>query len=258
MFAVTVSKRVQEIHQVIHLLVGKFDTEALIIEHNYIVERGGGAIVEIGCARSQPTQCGNLDLADVGAVSGNEGATWVGDGELLLCQGPGHALQHKDGQSGNVESGGCMLPGVGDANILRSLHRTIAYIWRVVAGATGAGYDFLIEGVVEPRHASDEDGLGIEDRFAARDRLAAEPLIFVAGGAFPGVIDIEDVWIERFVAWIHRQRIVDPDEEFRELRGEGFRASRCAVAVEIVRTDVKALRREDSALEADDLFRLRF
>ena len=180
---VTISKRVQEIHQVIHLLVGKFDTEALIIEHNDIVERGGGAIVEIGYARGQPTQCGNLDLADVGAVSRDEGAAWIGDGELLLCQGPGRALQGKEGQSGNVESGWRMRPGIGDANILQSLHRAIAYIWRVVAGATGAGYDFLIEGVVEPRHAGDEDRLGIEDYFAARDRLAAEPLIAVAGEA---------------------------------------------------------------------------
>ena len=151
-----------------------------------------------------------------------------------------------------------MLSGVGDANIQRSLHRTIAYIWRVVASATGAGYDILIEGVVEPRHAGDEDGLGIEDRFAARDRLAAEPLIAVAGEAFPGVVDIEDVGIERLVARIHPQRVVDPDEEFRELREQDFRASRCPVVVEIVRTDVKALRREDSALEADDLFRSGF
>src|SRR5512132_194663 len=119
------------------------------------------------------------------------------------AKGPGRALQGKDGQSGNVESGGRMLPGVGDANILRSLHRTISYIWRIVAGATGAGYDFLIEGVVEPRHAGDEDRLGIEDYFAERDRLAAEPLIAVAGEAFPGVIDTEDVGIERSVARIH-------------------------------------------------------
>src|SRR5262245_57324055 len=68
------SQRVEEVHQILLLLIGKADAEALVVEVHRVHQRRRRAVVEIGRARRQAAQDRSFQLADVGALAGDHGA----------------------------------------------------------------------------------------------------------------------------------------------------------------------------------------
>ena len=74
-----ISKRIEEVDEVVLLLVGEADAEALIIEVHHVLQPCSRAIVEVGSASGQSPQDRSFDFADVGTVPGNQCAARIGD-----------------------------------------------------------------------------------------------------------------------------------------------------------------------------------
>src|SRR6516225_1720954 len=82
------SERIEKIDQVILLLSAETNVEALIIEVYYVQQSGSRAIVEVRRPRSQPPQDGPFDLANIGAMPGNQSTTRISDHEDLSGKWP--------------------------------------------------------------------------------------------------------------------------------------------------------------------------
>ena len=97
------SQSVEEIDQVLFLLSRETDGESLVIKVHYIQESGCRAIVEVRRPCSEPPENGSFDLADVGAIAGNQCTSRVSDHETLTGQGTRGAPKREHRQSGNIE-----------------------------------------------------------------------------------------------------------------------------------------------------------
>src|SRR3569833_1062520 len=95
-----------ERNQVGVLLARERQIKALVIKLHCIVQGLRTSIVEVGCARSEPSQNRTLDLSDVGTLAGDHCATDVGDLDGLSRSDTLHGI---DWQSGDVE---CWFRGV--------------------------------------------------------------------------------------------------------------------------------------------------
>src|SRR5262249_34582206 len=101
------SERVEEIDQVGFFLVGKADSEALVVEVDDVAQAGGRTVVEVGGARGEPAQDRALEAADVLALAADHRPARVGDLvdpalERMLVRHVG-AGEGEHRQPGNVE-----------------------------------------------------------------------------------------------------------------------------------------------------------
>jgi hypothetical protein len=88
------SYRAQDSDQVLLLLLGEADIEALVVEINNIPEGVGRTVMEIWCAAGKPSQDRSLHPADVLPQSGGEGAARISGrlyfmGDLILQRNDG-------------------------------------------------------------------------------------------------------------------------------------------------------------------------
>ena len=83
---VVATKRGSSIHSVFRKFtkscfccVCETDTEALVVEVDHVHQGGCRTVVKIGRTRRQSSQNRSLELADVGALTGNQRSAGVGD-----------------------------------------------------------------------------------------------------------------------------------------------------------------------------------
>ncbi len=88
-------QRPQEGDEILLLLRAQVEVEARVVEVDGVQQRCGRTIVEVGRARGQTAKDRTFELPDVGTLSGDEGASWVGGLNRLrrVGQGPGGADQ---------------------------------------------------------------------------------------------------------------------------------------------------------------------
>src|SRR5579872_4627131 len=207
-------ERIQEIHEIGFLLIRKSDAESLVIEIHRIPQGRGRTVVEVWRSRREPTQNGALDLADIGALSGDQRASRVGDLEYLAGERPLRAGQGEHGQSGDVERWRAFCACIGDADIERRLDGMIADIGRVVASAAESRKVFDPKRIVDARNARNVDVRRVEHLLAARNRPMVLDIVLVeTSRAQPRSVDIENVGRERQAGWIFSEWIVHADEE---------------------------------------------
>jgi hypothetical protein len=92
-------KRTQECHQILLVLLGKADIKPFVVERNHIVEREGGAVMEIWCPACESPQYRPLRFSDVGPKAGDKRASRVG-GRLYLA---GRVNPDIERQRGNAD-----------------------------------------------------------------------------------------------------------------------------------------------------------
>src|SRR5215467_13588323 len=93
---------------------GESYAKSLVVEIHRVQERRCGAVVKIGRARRQAPQDGALDLADVGAFPGNQGAARIRHHKDLPRKWTAVALQSENRQSRNIERRSTFGNGTGD------------------------------------------------------------------------------------------------------------------------------------------------
>ena len=86
------------------------DMEALFIKLDDIIERSGGPVVEIRCARRQPAQDRSFRLADIGAFAGDHRATDVRHLEDLTGKRPAVHQTVNTGSPERSSTGGAAAP----------------------------------------------------------------------------------------------------------------------------------------------------
>src|SRR5208282_4076789 len=169
------SERLQERYQVLGLLFGEANCEALVVEIHDIRQCGGGAVLEVRRPRRQSAQNRSLHLSNIRALSADERFAQIGHGKRIpraerAGGGTGHG---EDRQPGNVE---CRRSRGRDPDIDRELLRMVPDVGRIMAGATGPDDRVSAERIarkqVEPVYAANRDRLAVEQYFAARDRRA--------------------------------------------------------------------------------------
>src|SRR6266436_4717371 len=207
------------------MLFGEADIKPSIVELHRILQRGSRAVVEVGCSRRQPAQYRSLELADVGALPGDQGTTRVGYLEYLPSQWPRCAPDRKDRQSLDVQRRRAVLPGIGDADVQWCLDRMVPDIGRIVAGAAEAGDARLIERVIQPGNSGNVDLRAVEQLLAAGDRLTALTLWTMTVQLSPIAVEVEYIRAERRSSGVLAQWIVDPDEKLRHLSRKRNRAA---------------------------------
>src|SRR6516225_1235155 len=77
------SKRIEECDQIGFLLIRQSHAESPIVEVHGLVERAGGAIVEVGRTGCQPAEDRALDAVEVSTFAANQRLAWIGGVEGL-------------------------------------------------------------------------------------------------------------------------------------------------------------------------------
>src|SRR6185437_12001196 len=127
------------------------------------------SVMEIRRARRQPAENGTFELADIGALSGDQRASWIGDLKHLPGKRPLLAGQGEYRQTGDVEHRRALGTRIGDTDVERRLDGVVAHIGCVVAGAAESRIARDPEGVVEARNTRDVDVSRVEHLFTPRD-----------------------------------------------------------------------------------------
>src|SRR5262249_5234096 len=142
------SQRIEKIDQILFLPPGESNPEPLVVEIHRVQQRRGGAVVKIGGARGQSTQDRSLDLAEVGALTGNQRTARVRHHKGLPRMRTILALQGENRQPGNIERRRTTSSGIGDADVQGRLDGVIAHIGSVVAGAAESRNGRQVERVI--------------------------------------------------------------------------------------------------------------
>src|ERR1044071_7599471 len=127
----------------------------------------------------------------------------------------------------------------------------VARMRRVVTGAAKARDARLAQSIVEPANAGDIDRHRVEDLLAARDRLAGRDRLIAAGEIGPGVVFSENYRAERRAGRVVPERIVDADEEIRQILSEVGGPPGSALPVERTCDGVDELCGEQAAARRD-------
>src|SRR5208283_3370740 len=77
------SERLQERYQVLGLLFGEANCEALVVEIHDIRQCGGGAVLEVRRPRRQSAQNRSLHLSNIRALSADERFAQIGHGKRI-------------------------------------------------------------------------------------------------------------------------------------------------------------------------------
>ena len=125
--------------------------------------------MEIGSSRCQSSQNRSLDLADIGALTGNQCPAGVGDDKALSCQGPRRATRHEYRQPGNVQCRGTVGARIGDADIEGRLDGMITDVWGVMTGAAKTRNTLDSKHVIKTPDTGNVDLRCVEKRLSARD-----------------------------------------------------------------------------------------
>ena len=208
--------------------------------------------MEVRRPRRQRAQRRSLEAADVLPLAGHQRPARIGGlrdrAGRLVSQGVERHVRRSPAR-------------VGQADVERQRHRVVAGVGRVVAGRAGALDHRHAEVVVQAGDAGDGDRLAVEQRLAARDRLArdgdttaapfAVTVLRVFDVGLPALVERHRVRVERGVAAVvAHQRVVDA--EIRDGTGQERRAAVRAVHVQPAGVVVLLLRRMEAELEVDD------
>src|SRR5260370_5251519 len=192
----TISEGIKKIDQIILLPLGESNAEPLVVKIHRVGQCRRGAIVKVRRTRRQPAQDGSLDLADVGALAGNQCTARIGHHKSLPRMWTLIALQGEDRQSRNIERRRTVGAGIGDADVQGRLDGMIAHVGRVVAGAAEPRDARQVEDIIETSDPGDVDLRGVEHFLAARHRHAILRFVAVGRHAEPRLIQVENIGVE--------------------------------------------------------------
>ena len=106
LYPIRPSKRFEEVHQILLLLIGEPDIETLIVEVHRIKQRRGRAVMKVRCTRRQPRRIGPLIFpisAQLPLISARPGSvTW----KVCPVRGPAMQCSVKIGKPEMSSDGG--------------------------------------------------------------------------------------------------------------------------------------------------------